>query len=387
MKQENKRAMPKWTHPYNSSGWFLGANQSELGSSNARSLYPGSASDLYSQNPYMDLLWNQSRMPNYEKVCSLQTWKESLFPTSLPYQNTPSKIYSASPMPSFSYSTPVSTILLLGAFPGDTLGATNGSSAREILSKLWFLTPRARQTEVPALPPPEERGQSTMKLSSGAMYSGEVLLGAPDGVGKLVDLTSGRLIYDGEWREGKFHGRGTRFAGDIELESGDFEAGEFVSGRRVMEDGSLQIGTFAGKRLEGEGRVVFPSLAVVSGVWREGKPVGSMQYSLPGGFRFEYDEAKADPNSKFEVQLTESFIYFHTSELEGRPLDFLFYSNGDIFVGETGMQSEPLKGLFFHLYKKGYCRMEMDGGLEDMQIHDIRVLLNAKNKLQQVLFC
>lgn len=354
--------------------------------------------------PYFETGWDRLDVNRGLDPRSLIAYKESSSPaysrrgagSQYSYQ------YGMAGYPSHSAlrrSTSVSTVLSVGghghelANPDDPYGSHEDTgafesmaTAVEVLSSLWFMTP-LESSPKPAPSLDQERGQSTLRLSCAAGYTGEVLLGVPDGQGKLVDVTTGKLVYAGAWREGKFHGRGTLYSGEFELESGEFEAGRFVSGRKVNADGSMEIGTFVNGVLEGEGRIVYPSLAVVSGVWREGRPAGRMRYALPGWEEFEYDEAEADANVKRQVVLNANYIYFRTTEVDGAIPDFLFYSNGDIFVGETQMRTRPYKGLFFHMIKRGYCRMEMNGGYPGMKIHDITVLVNENNKLKKVLFC
>lgn len=251
---------------------------------------------------------------------------------------------------------------------------------------LWFMIPTASpQFSAPVLS--AERGVSTIRLSQITSYTGEVRLGVPDGVGRLVDSTTGRVLYSGEWREGRFQGRGTLYSGEHELQSGCFENGQLTSGRIVNPDGSMRIGVFREGELEGEGRVVFASQAAVSGEWREGKPVGKMHYALPGGFEFDFDQEEADRDTKKRVVFSMNCIYFRTNEVNGNIPDFLFYSNGDIFVGETQIKMLPYKGLFFHKVNKGYYRMEMNGGFPGMEINDITVLVGENNRLKKVLFC
>ena len=272
----------------------------------------------------------------------------------------------------------------------DEFNAINASLKLEnsikALSLLWFMIPTASPpSSAPVLS--AERGVSTIRLSQITSYTGEVRLGVPDGVGRLVDSTTGRVLYSGEWREGRFQGRGTLYSGEHELQSGCFENGQLTSGRIVNPDGSMRIGAFRDGELEGEGRVVFASQAAVSGEWREGKPVGKMHYALPGGFEFDFDQEEADRDTKKRVVFSMNCIYFRTNEVNGNIPDFLFYSNGDIFVGETQIKMLPYKGLFFHKVNKGYYRMEMNGGFPGMEINDITVIVGENNRLKKVLFC
>ena len=409
-KAKAKRTQPQ-PQPQPQSG---GLALHEMHESQESAAYPLGAYD--GPEPYLNRDWGYTMSPYYEQgwgrpgaaggldMYTLLTNKESLTP-SYSLRGAGSQYSYMSGMADYPShfplrrSTSVSTVLSVGGHGydyadrndpygsrGDVGAYESVATAQEILSSLWFMTPLdSSSRRAPSLE--KERCESTIRLSCAASYTGEVLLGVPDGQGKLVDVTTGKLVYAGAWREGKFHGRGTLYSGEFELESGEFEAGRFVSGRKVNADGSMEIGTFVNGVLECEGRIVYPSLAVVSGVWREGKPAGRMRYALPGWEEFEYDEAEADANVKRQVVLNANYIYFRSTEVDGAIPDFLFYSNGDIFVGETQMRTRPYKGLFFHMIKRGYCRMEMNGGYPGMKIHDITVLVNENNKLKKVLFC
>lgn len=77
------------------------------------------------------------------------------------------------------------------------------------------------------------------------------------GKGRIV--LRNRLTYDGEWREGKCHGKG-----QCRYHSGDKFIGDYRGGKRcgfgrmVKSDGHVLEGTWAGSGLEGQGSCSYP---------------------------------------------------------------------------------------------------------------------------------
>ena len=254
-----------------------------------------------------------------------------------------------------------------------------------LISKMSYLVPiEIKRPTASRLE--QRRSTGFIAFSSTTVYYGELLLGLPDGHGRLMLKATNELVYNGEWKEGYYHGRGILYRNGYEYCSGYFENNIFVQGRMVGADESFRIGSFVDGKLNGLGRVVYPSLAVVSGEWKDDLPVGTMHYSLPGGYEFDYDEAMADLDTKRKVHYHSNYIFFHDNTSEGYAPDYLFFSNGDIFVGESVRQVLPSRGLYFHTLKKGYYKMLLGDEIKNMKIKDISISLTSRNTVKSITF-
>jgi hypothetical protein len=79
-------------------------------------------------------------------------------------------------------------------------------------------------------------------------YEGKVDRSLRNGYGKCT-FKNGLFAYEGEWLDGKMHGRGKLVLGDAGMYEGDFRLNEITgTGLRQWPDGS----TYSGEFLEGE---------------------------------------------------------------------------------------------------------------------------------------
>lgn len=66
-------------------------------------------------------------------------------------------------------------------------------------------------------------------MENGSMiYVGDIADGLPNGQGRLFYSGTLKLIYEGGFRDGRFHGRGTRVNDDRSISRGEFVDGQFV---------------------------------------------------------------------------------------------------------------------------------------------------------------
>lgn len=122
----------------------------------------------------------------------------------------------------------------------------------------------------------------TLTLADGSVYTGETLVGRPDGQGSVI-YTNGNH-YDGSWVEGLKHGWGTYTFPD-----GDVYIGEMVqdriegTGRIVYSDGAVYEGQFANGTRDGTGALVRPDGSRYEGDWRGGASHGPGRATIADG--------------------------------------------------------------------------------------------------------
>ena len=231
-----------------------------------------------------------------------------------------------------------------------------------------FGAPRAPTVEIP------RTTEGEVAVRENYIYRGQLLDGVPEGNGTLYCVSSKEVVYQGCFHEGLYNGYGVLFFENAECARGTFENGRLVHGRRILKDGSILNGGIEGNRLKGEGRLIFPSGVCIEGNWVEGKPKGMVKCRMPGYEEvIDYDYDNRDDNTRIRVEVYDEVVFFRDNTLvkTGMNPEFLFYRNGDIFVGATKRGKEPSKGLFFHFTKDHYTQMVMNGGCEDLSIKDI----------------
>ncbi len=112
---------------------------------------------------------------------------------------------------------------------------------------------------------------------------GKAIVTLPDGrtmesqcrYGKQISTTfDNGDTFTGEWRDGKFTGKGT-----VNLPNGDTYSGEFKDskyhgyGKMTYIDGTKYIGEFKNGKFNGKGAITFPDGTVIESEWEDGHPV------------------------------------------------------------------------------------------------------------------
>lgn len=87
-------------------------------------------------------------------------------------------------------------------------------------------------------------GRGTLKLPSGDEYTGAFRDGRADGLGRYIDITG--EIYDGQFLAGHRHGRGT-----TTLPSGRAYASQWSAGREIASSHALRLAQATGKAIPG----------------------------------------------------------------------------------------------------------------------------------------
>ena len=133
--------------------------------------------------------------------------------------------------------------------------------------------------------------QATIKLNSGATYSGETVLGSiPSGSGTVAWPDGGK--YTGMFFNGMPSGKGTLTYSNGDVYTGQFEYG-FRSGKGTMifANGDSYIGEWKADMMHGQGKYIFhsPDAAnpekndVFTGQWRYNMMHGKGSYRYANG--------------------------------------------------------------------------------------------------------
>ena len=160
-------------------------------------------------------------------------------------------------------------------------------------------------------------------------YEGEWKDGKKHGKG-ICKGSDGSVEYDGEWKDDKWHGKGTRNYDDGDVYKGEWRAGK-QHGRGVMthkngdiydgewkedlkdghgkltyHNGDVYEGEFSNDEMHGKGTYTYATgnLSKSIGVWKDGKKCGEFEDIVRFSKRVIYEdgEVKEDSNVKREAQ-------------------------------------------------------------------------------------
>jgi hypothetical protein len=142
-------------------------------------------------------------------------------------------------------------------------------------------------------------GYGTCLYNNGMLYEGEWKRNKEHGKGTLMTSDRSRVIYEGEWERGRMHGKGTYYYGQADQinrkkdnkkakpdgsETSRYE-GEFKENMRhgfgtyYLPDGSVYAGMWREGFMSGRGVLTWPDNSVYDGEFRDGKRyVGILLY-------------------------------------------------------------------------------------------------------------
>jgi hypothetical protein len=133
-----------------------------------------------------------------------------------------------------------------------------------------------------------ENGSGVFAYANGARFEGEFQEGKPNGNGKF--FYEDESTYDGSVKEGLYHGTGTLITAAGKKQSGRWEEGSFISndeissttgcvsgncndgyGKMVMENGNAYEGNWKNGKFHGHGTLEKYDGAIIKGNWFEGE--------------------------------------------------------------------------------------------------------------------
>ena len=208
---------------------------------------------------------------------------------------------------------------------------------------------------------PSETSNGMFRFPGSLLYIGDLKGGEPNGKGTVYDLSTRLAVYKGEFTKGVYNGRGERYENGKLVEEGTFVNGVLTSGIRHMPNGLLRCGTFDRGELSGMGRLVFPNGFFLSGYF----PLGAVEKApylaaIPSAKQARNVEIGAMPLSGTSFFFDQG-VFICVSGSSG----YLFYYNGDVFVGEV-MGTTPRNGLMFKFCGEMFIEMTVGSVLPDL---------------------
>lgn len=137
------------------------------------------------------------------------------------------------------------------------------------------------------------------KYQGGAVYTGELKNGWPEGEGEIIFPNSSRYV--GKWKNGIYNGQGSYYSNTGFVYTGEWENGKYNGyGKLCRENGEIHEGMWANNVMEGQGTLIKKADSNIiwdngtydirekfSGVWKGGKKNGSFVHWYLG---IPYDE-------------------------------------------------------------------------------------------------
>ena len=225
----------------------------------------------------------------------------------------------------------------------------------------------------------------TIEVSPGISYNGEMVKGIPEGQGEMYYTIRKEMIYKGSFKAGRYDGQGTLYRNNKIYKDGIFINGVMKSGTTIYPEGHSYKGDYEGGKRNGHGTLLFPCGVKMEGEWRDDSPVGIFTISLvksptgqpkTPGLQFNinttYDFNHPDENTKLSVRLLENRLFYddHYLMTGARPC-FLFYLNGDVFIGLTNGFLDPTQGYYLVLTDNGYEVTMVGNKMEKMGVKDV----------------
>jgi hypothetical protein len=139
-------------------------------------------------------------------------------------------------------------------------------------------------------------GRGLCLYNNNLMYEGEWKRNKEHGKGTLMSPDRSRIIYEGDWEKGRMHGRGSYYYYDAlnnEKETSKY-VGEFKENLRhgrgvyTLPDGSIYDGEWRENNPNGWGLFRWPDGSEYQGPWKDGKRNGTNGILIAAdGFRYE----------------------------------------------------------------------------------------------------
>lgn len=176
--------------------------------------------------------------------------------------------------------------------------------------------------------------QQTLALPDG-QYVGDVVDEKPNGRGTLTYHPGHeRKKYEGQWINGKFHGRGVLWYSNGRKEEGQWENGlQHGQGLIFFPDGAKYEGSFVHDKRYGQGNIRYANGGTYDGMWENDKPHGrgTMTFSSGGSYTGNFVNGNFHGRGKYS------------------------YANGNYYDGEWANDKENGQGFYqqTHGWEKG----------------------------------
>eukprot|EP00294_Goniomonas_avonlea_P003497 CAMPEP_0114555854 /NCGR_PEP_ID=MMETSP0114-20121206/8972_1 /TAXON_ID=31324 /ORGANISM="Goniomonas sp, Strain m" /LENGTH=503 /DNA_ID=CAMNT_0001741009 /DNA_START=35 /DNA_END=1546 /DNA_ORIENTATION=+ len=155
--------------------------------------------------------------------------------------------------------------------------------------------------------------------------------------------------YEGDWQDGKKHGKGTLFLGDGSSFEGDFVCGEIEGfGLKRWPNGSTYSGEFQGGEMHGQGVYLAADGGKYEGGWKHNCRHGAGSLVLPDGTQLQGTFENHQLEGEGTMHCADGSYYeggWHRGKMSGHGL--LHSASGDAYEGNWLEGMRHGEGRFF----------------------------------------
>ncbi len=201
-------------------------------------------------------------------------------------------------------------------------------------------------------------GRGKMAYSDGHIYKGGWKRGKRHGQGKMIYSIGD--IYEGGWIDGRKHGQGKYIFSDGTTYEGEWKDGKrHGQGKATYPDGVVYEGEWKDENPHGQGKIIFSDGDVYEGDWKDGEKHGQGKYIFSDGTTYEGEWKDGEMHGQGKMTLLDGTGYegeWKDEEMHGQGK--MIYSNGAVYEGDwkdgekhgqgkyTFPDGEELSGIF-----------------------------------------
>jgi hypothetical protein len=195
-------------------------------------------------------------------------------------------------------------------------------------------------------------------------YEGEYKDGKLHGKGKYTSVDGD--VYEGEWKDNNMHGQGK-----LTYASGDVYEGEFKDdknhgkGKYTFADGDVYEGEYKDGKKHGKGKFTYASGDVYEGEYKDGKKHGKGKYTYADGAVYEGEFKDDKKHGKGKYTYASGDVYegkWKDDKKHGKGK--FTYASGDVYEGEYKDGKKHGKGKFTYASGEVY-----EGEWKDDKMH------------------
>jgi hypothetical protein len=212
-------------------------------------------------------------------------------------------------------------------------------------------------------------GKGKYTYVDGSVYEGEWEVDKKHGTGKFI-FASGD-VYEGEYKDGKQHGQGKYTYANANVYEGEYKDGkQHGNGKYTYANGNVYEGEWEVDKKHGTGKFIFASGEVYEGEYKDGKQHGKGKYTYADGsvYEGEYKDGKQHGNGKYTY--ANGNVYEGEWEVDKKHGTGKFiFAGGEVYEGEYKDGKQHGKGKYTYADGSVY-----EGEYKDGECHEKEIL-------------
>ncbi len=164
----------------------------------------------------------------------------------------------------------------------------------------------------------------------------------------FIDGNTGCFLYQGNFQNRNFHGKGKITFANGDIYEGDFVDGHFTGkGKMIFINGEIYEGDFVNEKLTGRGRYTFLDGDIYEGDFIEGERTGKGKYTFANGNVYEGDFIDGVFDGKGKITFANGEVY-EGDFIDGIPngKGKVSFANGNVYEGDFVDEKLAGKGKY-----------------------------------------